>query len=270
MAVTKLANVIDPQVIGTMVEKKLVDAIKFAPLAVLDYTLEGRPGSTVTLPSYAYIGDAEEVAEGEEIPIAQLSESSTEVKIAKIGKGVEITDETVLSGHGNPLDRGASQIVTSISSKVDNMFLAALAGIAENMTHTITGAFSADGVADALVKFGEDIEGDKVLLVSPEEYNVLRKNKDQWAGTGDIAGDILLKGTVGMVQGCQVVVSNKLRGKKAAYIVKPGALALYLKRDTLVEADRDIIHKTTVITADKHFAPYLYDASKAIKVTFGE
>jgi hypothetical protein len=72
-----------------------------------------------------------------------------------------------------------------------------------------------------------------------------------------------------MVQGCQVLVSNKLKeasSKENAYIVKPGALRLFMKRDTLVESDRDIVNKSTTITADKHFAPYLYDASKAIKI----
>ena len=73
-----------------------------------------------------------------------------------------------------------------------------------------------------------------------------------------------------MVQGCQVVISNKLKEANSheyAYIVKPGALRLFTKRNTLVESDRDIINKSTVITVDRHFAPYLYDASKAVKIT---
>ena len=141
------------------------------------------------------------------------------------------------------------------------------------MTHAAAtaGTLAFNDVADALELFGEDIDegGVKALLVSPKQYTGLRKSP-LWLPASDISADIAIKGAVGMVQGCQVVISNKLKeasNKENAFIVKPGALRLYMKRDTLVERDRDIINKTTYVTADKHFAPYLYDASKAIKIT---
>ena len=85
---TYLANLFNPQVIGDMVNKKLVNDVKFAPLCRVDNTLEGRPGDTLTLPSFAYIGDAEEVAEGADIPITQLVANTTSVKVRKVGKGL--------------------------------------------------------------------------------------------------------------------------------------------------------------------------------------
>lgn len=265
---TKLANLFNPQVVGDMINAKLVDAIRFSPLCRVDTNLVGRPGNTITLPSYAYIGDATVVGEGEDIPISQLAESTVEATVAKVGKGVQITDEAILSGYGDPRGEAVSQIVTSIASKVDNDVLTVLEGISGNMLHTATGGFAADVVADALVKFGEDIEGEKVLLVSAEDYAVLRK-ADDWCPASEIAANLVIGGAVGQIHGCQVVISNKLKGKKEAFIVKPGALSLILKRDTLVETDRDIINKSNVLTADKHYVAYLYDASKAIKIALG-
>lgn len=265
---TKLANLFNPQVVGDMINAKLVDAIRFSPLCRIDTNLVGRPGNTLTLPSYAYIGDATAVAEGGDIPIAQLTESTVTATVSKVGKGVQITDEAVLSGYGNPVEEAVDQINTAIASKVDNDVLAVLETVGSGMTHTASGAFSADVVADALVKFGEDIEGEKVILVSAEQYAILRK-ADDWCPASEIAATMVINGAVGMVHGCQVVISNKLAGKKAAYIVKPGALSIILKRDVLVETDRDIINKSTVLTADKHYVAYLYDASKAIKITVG-
>ncbi len=264
---TKLANLFNPQVVGDMIDKKLVDAIRFSPLATVDTTLVGRPGSKLTLPSYAYIGDASVVGEGEDIPVAQLTQSTAEVEIHKIGKGVQITDEAVLSGYGNPEEEAVAQILTALASQADKEMLAVLEGIGSEMTHTGAAVLSADDVADALVKFGEDIDGDKVLLCNAEDYNAIRKAND-WVPASEIAANMVIRGSVGMVHGCQVVISNKLAGKPA-FIVKPGALRLILKRDTLVETDRDIVNKSTVITADKHSVAYLYDASKAIKIARG-
>lgn len=266
---TKLANLFNPQVVGDLVDKKLVDLMRFAPLAKIDTTLEGRPGSTVVLPSFKYIGDATTIGEGEDIPISKLESSSEEVTIHKIAKGVELTDEAVLSGYGDPAGEAVDQLAISLASQTDNEALSALAAITGTMAHetATSGVMTADDVADALVKFGEDIEGAKVLLVNPADYANLRKNKDEWLPASEIAAEMIIQGSVGEVQGCQVVVSNKLTTPNTAYIVKPGALAIYLKRNTLVETDRDIIAKSTVMTADKHLAVYLYDASKAIKIT---
>lgn len=263
---TKLANLFNPQVVGDTINAKLVDAIRFAPLARVDYTLAGRAGDTITLPSYAYIGDAATVAEGADIPIKQLVQSTKTVKIHKIGNGVQITDEAVLSGYGNPVQEAVDQLILSIASQADNEMLATLGTIGSEMTSAVGEAGIVNGIAKALTLFGEDIDGAKALLVSPATYAAIRNTKSWVPGT-ELGAAAIIRGSVGMVHGCEIIVSNKLNGKNAAYIVKPGALAMYLKRDTLVESDRDIINKSTVLTADKHFATYLYNESSAIKLT---
>ena len=269
---TMLTNVVNPQVMADLIDKKLVDFMRFAPLATIDTTLEGRPGSSISLPVYNYIGDASIVSEGADIGIQQLTSSVTPVTIFKIGNGVQITDEAVLSGFGDPLGECAKQLALSIASETDNSLLNVLSNIASPMVYTAgtPGTLAFGDIADALELYGEDIDEDgvKVLLISPKQYTLLRKSSG-WLPASDISADVAIKGVVGMVQGCQVVISNKLTeasNKENAYIVKPGALRLFMKRGTLVESERDIVNKSTVVTADKHFAPYLYDASKAIKI----
>lgn len=269
---TMLANLINPQVLADMIDSKLVDYMRFAPLATIDRTLQGRPGNTITLPSYAYIGDASTVAEGADIGISQLTASSTPVTIHKIGNGVQITDEAVLSGFGDPLGEATKQLTLSIASQVDNEFLGVLNAITSPKVHTAAtaGTLAFNDVADALELFGEDVEDGsaRALLISPKQYTGLRKTPG-WLPASDVSAELAIRGVVGMVQGCQVIVSNKLKEASShenAFIVKAGALRLFMKRGVLVESDRDIINKSTVITADSHFAPYLYDASKAIKI----
>lgn len=50
---TKIADMIDPEVMATMVSAELPNKIKFAPLATIDTTLQGRPGSTLSVPKFA-------------------------------------------------------------------------------------------------------------------------------------------------------------------------------------------------------------------------
>lgn len=267
---TLLSNLVDPRVYADIIDTKLVDLMRFAPLATIDTTLVGRPGSTIYLPVFSYIGDASTLSEGTDVTIKQLTSSAQPVQIYKIANGVQITDEAVLSGMGDPLGEAANQLALSIASQVDNDLLAALTAIASPMVQSVAvpGTMDFDDVADALELFGEDIDGTKVLVCSPKQYTGLRKSPD-WIPGVDIAGEIAIKGVVGMVQGCQVLVSNKLKeasNKENAFIVKPGALRLFMKRDTLIESDRDIVNFSQVITASKHFAPYLYDASKAVRI----
>ena len=269
---TLLTNLVNPQVMADLIDKKLVDLMRFAPLATIDTTLQGRPGNTISLPAYSYIGDASTVSEGADIGISQLIEAAATATIHKIGNGVQITDEAVLSGYGDPLGEATKQLALSIASQVDNEFIGVLNAITSPMVHTAgtPGTLAFGDIADALELFGEDIEDGsaRVLVVSPKQYTLLRKTTG-WLPASDVSADLAIKGSVGMVQGCQVLVSNKLKeasNKENAYIVKPGALRLFMKRGVLVESDRDIINKSTVITADSHFAPYLYDASKAVKI----
>ena len=275
MATTVLENLVNPQVMADLVEKKLHDLIRFSPLAEVDETLAGKPGDTLYLPSYSYIGDASTLGEGSVLTPVSLNAATVSVGIHKVAQGVELTDEAVLSGYGDPMGQAAMQIATAIANCVDNEMLTALEGIGATMTYSTSASTVAIEPVDinkALEKFGEDIDvGEKVVIVSPALYTKIRNTNSTWLPASEIAADRIIRGAVGEVYGCQVIVSNKLKEAAAtsenAYIVKPGALRLILKRDTLVETDRNILKFCTVITGSKHEACYLYDASKAIKLT---
>lgn len=267
MATTLLSNMVNPQVLADMIDKKLVDLVRFAPLATIDYTLQGAPGSIITLPTFNYIGDAATLAENSELTPVALTTSTVSVPIHKLAKGVEITDEAMLSGYGDPVDEIARQLALAIASQMDNEMLAVLASIASNMTQAKAGAAVAPAdLSAALELFGEDIDmAQKAALVSPALYTQLRTTTG-WLPASEISAERLIRGAVGEAYGCQIIISNKLTTSGAAYIVMPGALRYFLKRDTLIEQDRDILYFKNVYTASKHGVCYLYDASRAIKI----
>lgn len=317
---TKLANLFDPEVVGDIIDRKLINALRFAPLAEIDDTLVGRAGDELTMPFYNYIGAATAVNEGADIPIAVLSQETTKVKVQKIGRAVQFTDEALLSGAGDIAGEAARQVVLAINDKVEGLLIDNMGAVA-SLTKTIAAATggtdaAADDISDALTLLGEDIDGAKVLLCPPALYGRLRKTA-HWIPNTEMGADMIVRGTVGMIHGCQVVVSNRLAGAgyktyalttdtavasgktyyilnalgqyevvanpvtadiatyyeqtavsagNVAYIVKPGALRIVMKRDTLVEFDRDIIDETNVVKASKLFAPYVYNANGVIKL----
>ena len=264
MAQTKLANLIDPQVLADYVDEKLINKIVFAPLADVDMTLVGAPGDTIEFPTYAYIGAAEDLTEGSAMSCVSLNASTVSKKIKEAGKAVDLTDTARLSAYGNPVDEIGKQLLKSMSDKIDIDFLATLNGI--DSTMTVSGVSTVLDISDSLEKFGEDIDGQKGLLVPPALYTKIRNTKD-WAPASEFAAGALVRGAVGQIFGCDIVVSNRLKTPNQAYIVKPGALKLILKRDSLVERDRDILSRVNVYTITKHYVTYLYNAANAIKLT---
>ena len=78
---TKLTSLINPQVMADMIDRKLVNAMKFTPLCKVDDTL-GRADRHTS--AVAYIGDAVDVAELINFDISELTASTQEVKVKRL------------------------------------------------------------------------------------------------------------------------------------------------------------------------------------------
>lgn len=265
---TKLENLIDPEVMADFIDAKLEASIRFTGLATVNRELEGRPGSVLTVPAWKYIGDATEIAEGEAIPLDKLETSEKTMTIKKAGKGVEITDESALSGMGDPIGQANQQLLTSIANKVDNDLLTALSGATQ--TYAAVGGLTVANLDGALQVFNDEDDAQVVLIANPADAAVLRADAGkQWLGGTELGANRVVTGAFGEILGAETVRSKKLT-KGTAYLVKVGALVLMLKRNAQVETDRDIIKKTTVITADEHYGAYLFDPTKAVKINISD
>lgn len=268
---TLKTNLFIPEVIGDMVNAKLTDNIAFSDILVEDTNLVGNPGDTITVPVFEYIGDAVDVPENQPIDASLLTSKTTKATVKKAAKGVGITDEAATSGYGDPIGEATRQLGTSIASKIDNDTLTTLGTIIAGMTvGDGTASISADFIADALVKFGEDLTNGELMVgyIAPTQLAQIRKDPN-WIPASDIAAEIRIRGTVGMIHGVQLKVSNKIKasaGKITGFIVRKGAVCLVRKKDTNIEVDRIAKNKRTDIYADNHYTTYLADASKAIKL----
>lgn len=284
---TKLANMVDPEVMADMVSAKIPSKIVATPFAKVDTTLQGTPGSTITVPQYAYIGDAADLAEGVKADTAKLETSTTEATIKKAVKAVEITDEAKLSGYGDPEGEAVKQLSKSIASKMDVDVMAALTGDGVQLTYDGSSkAISYEGIVDAIDLFAEEYNSEKVMFVNPAQVTTLRKDANFISADKYGAGtNVMMTGEVGRIANTRIVPSKKIAkaGSSSAYtyscpIVKltneaeaeddAPAVTIYMKRGVNLEADRDILAKKDVYSVDQHYTVALSNTSKVVLAKF--
>lgn len=275
MTQTKIAQLVNPEVMADMVSAKLPKMIKFTPLAYVERELVGQPGNTLTVPKWEYSGDAKDIEEGVAIEPDQLTTKKSTMTIKKAGKGIELTDEAVLSGLGDPIGQATHQIALSIANKVDND----LVEEAKKATQFVAEApTTGDALDKALAMFADEEDARYVAIINPADAIELRKDTaKEWIRGSEIGANIVVSGTFGEAHGVQIVRSKKVDKGKGFLVkvsavetdtddvAKYGAFVINLKRDVAIETDRDILKKTTVITGDEHYGVYLYDPSKVVK-----
>ena len=214
--ITQSENVLDPEVLATMVSAKLTAGMKFAPLAQVDNTLQGAPGSTIEFPAWNYIGDAEDIQEGEPIEESKLTYGKRAATIKEVGKGAPITDTAIAIGIGNPEGELVSQLSTSIDNKRDNDCLACLKGA----TQTASVEATLDGLQQALDTFNfEDDNAQIVLVCSPKAAGQLRLSAAKEFTGAKAVQDPISSGVYGELLGVQIMRSRKLDANEA-YLTK--------------------------------------------------
>lgn len=271
---TKLAQLINPEVMADMVSAKVDKAVRVIPYAKVDTTLQGQAGSTISVPKYAYIGEAVDVAEGEDIPVRQMAVSSKQYEIKKAAIGGILTDEAVLSGYGNPVGELTNQMALSIGGKTDTDGYEEL--ITAPTAYTASGAISYEEIVKAIDLFEEETNTEKAMFVHPKQATQLRLDPN-FIDKSKYGNQVMVDGEIGMVGNARIVSSKKVKVADGAYlnpIVKleedtetedaSPALTIFLKRDTNVETDRIARNRSTEITGDKMYVVALTNETKVI------
>lgn len=278
MTQTKIENLVNPQVMGDMVAAKLPKKLRVAPFATIDRTLVGVPGNTITVPSYTYIGDAEDVNEGVEAGVVTLGTSTKTATIKKAMKAVELTDEAVLSGYGDPVGNAENQLALAVASKIDNDALDALLATNTRKYDSKTKAISYDVIVDAIDLFEEEVNTEKVMFVNPKQVTTLRKDPN-FISADKYPANVVMSGEIGTIANTRIVPTKKVKlDTTSAFYTCPiiklthddeteqdtAALTVYLKRDPNVEVDRKSLKRTTEISIDEFYTVAVSDDSKVV------
>lgn len=273
---TTLVNgdVFDPEVVSDMINAKVTAKAAMTGYIKVDNTLEGAPGSTVTVPKWGYIGEAEDLGEGQPIDTTKMAFTTSQYTIKKIGKGVRLTDEAQLSGYGNPMGTATNQVALSISEKLDNDRVTVLYE-SKNVHDASTAVIKYSAIVDGVDMFNEEEDSKKVILIHSKQKTQLRKDPD-FLAADKLAAELLVSGAIGRIAGCDVVISNKVKCESGVYynpIIKLNndveaeddmpAVTYFLKRGNLVEHHREPgVADDIICTA--HGMPALTNEAKVV------
>lgn len=283
MATTMLTDIINPEVMGDMIEAKIPHMLKFTPFAKVDTTLKGVPGDTKTVPSWNFIGAAEDLAEDGEIVPKKLTASTAEFTIKCAAQSVGISQKSINSGMGDPVGTAESQLAKSIAVKVDADVLAALLTASQKYDGSAT-VIKYAGVVDAVGVLNEEEITDKVLFVNPAQVTALRKDSD-FMDKNKYGNDVMVSGEIGMIAGVRIVPSNQIVAADGKYVcplvkLEPvsadteyteaelPAVTIFLKADTQVDHEWFPKKQMHDVTAAKYYGAALTNASKVVLATF--
>lgn len=274
--VTTLVNgdVFDPQVVSDMINAKVEKKAAMKGYVKVNSTLQGVPGSEVTVPRWGYIGEAVDLEEGQPIDSTKMAFTTAKYGIKKIGKGVMLTDEAQMCGYGNPMGTATTQIAMSIDEKLDNDEVAVMYE-SQNIVDASTAAIKYTAVVDGVDMFGEEEDSKKVIFIHSKQKTQLRKDPD-FLSADKFAPGVMQNGVIGRIAGCDVKVSNKVKLEEGVYynpIVKLNndaeteddmpAITYFLKRGNLVEHKRHVgVGDEIVCTA--HGMPAMTNESKIV------
>jgi major head protein len=278
MTQTKIVNLVNPEVMGDMIAAKLPKKLQVIPFAAIDRTLVGVPGDTITVPSYTYIGDAEDVNEGVEAGVVVLGTSTKKATIKKAMKAVELTDEAILSGYGDPVGNAENQLALSVASKIDSDALEALLKTNTRKHDSKTKAISYEVIVDAIDLFEEEVNTEKVMFVNPKQVTTLRKDPN-FISADKYPNQVVMTGEIGSIANTRIVPTKKVAlDTTSAFYTCPiiklthddetekdtPALTVYLKRDPNVEVDRKSLKRSTEISIDEFYTVAVSDDSKVV------
>lgn len=273
-AETKASNLVDPEVMAPAIAGKMGKAIKFAPYADIDSSLQGQPGSTITRPKYGYIGAAADLVEGVAMDTTAMSMTTTEVTVKETGKAVEITEKAIITNVGGTVSEAENQLGLSMADKVDIDYVAAL----DKALQTVAGSpTTTANILAGIDVFDTESDINLVLFINPKDYTKLVQNLLTVGGS--VQERAITTGQVSELLGLKAIERTKRVAEGKGYLQvfsttapedsegQSSAIEIVLKQEVSVQKDTDILKRTVVIATNRHYAVNLKNDKGVVKFT---
>ena len=279
MAQTTSAQTINPEVFGDMAQAEFAGKVRVggSPAVLQDNTLEGAPGETAHFPKWGALGELDDLVETTPLDPEAMSTSDSTATIKEAGKAVEITDRSRLVGLGDPEAEARRQFGILAARKVDADLItqaqadesAAGGGTPYAVTTTAT-SFGWAAMLEAFGLFGDEFEADEFagVFINSAQFGQAA-NDEQFINASKLGADTVVRtGQLGVIGGVPVYITNRIAAGKFL-VLKNNSLGLLYKQRPLVESDRDILARSTVVTTTLHYAVKRLDDKGVAVATLG-
>ena len=264
------------------------------PLADVDRTLESHEGDTLKVPTWTDKAEASEVKEGQAIPVHKMTQGYTKATVKKFGLGESFTDESDIERLGNNIQHATNQIGTAIAQAADTYLM----NEALKVKNTLSTTADVDGIDAMEAFFDTDVkDAAYTLICSPKTQLAINKSVREYTKGSDVGAQIALSGAVPTALGASIYRTKKMpddkiivvfssaedieNAKKLDQALKDGTadekeleslnsgrpFKWLVKRDILIEPDRDKKKQINYIYGTQIAAPYIQNPSKLLVVS---
>lgn len=288
---TTKADLLDPEVLGSMVTNTTQAQMRFMPLADIDRTLVGTEGDTIKVPMWTDNAVAQEVAEGTAIPVTKMSQGYTTATVSKFGIGEAFTDEADIERFGDNVSHATLKISNALAQYGDKKLME----LALASKNTLTTTADIDGIDAMIGSFNTDVDGAAYTLIcSPKTRLALKRAVREYTKGSDTGAQLAISGAESLALGASVAATNNMADGKIVVVLSSAqdialqkardaggsltdqelealnsgrAFKWYVKRDAMIEADRDKSRQINYLYGTEIAAPYIQNPSKVLVAT---
>lgn len=269
MANTINTNVIVPEVYASLVREKVAGKCKIAQFLVNLGDLHGKVGETLTMPKWAYIGDAKDWDINTPMDVTKMKQTSTTATIKAIAApAVEVADYDNEVELGNAIEEAANQQAEGISRKYDTDAIACALESPLKYKLATKNTVTQDELIAMLGLYGDDRDSadfDAIVIHSafaPSFYKMDMFVKRDLTMATDGNG-VAVNGCIGYFLNIPVILSDRLYDSSNTegfiLMMKKNAISIIPKENPFAETARDASLRRTTIYLSQFYAMSLTD-----------
>jgi len=274
MATTKIANIIDPEIVGEVAVAEFENKSVLAGSGAMEIDQNSEVkagGQRVLIPRWNLASSAWQ-ALSESTPMTARGVSSTPEYGVVVRRGdlFAIQDTAKIVSAQDPNAEVGRQVGENVTDGIDSTFIQLLAGAtpAANRISNTGANITVSNIVDLKLKLGDRLKDLSILVLHSKQFGDLLKAKEvTYKDAAEIMPGTGITGEIPTIMGTVILISDKITvtaGSPNTYTaigLGRGALYLGYQREVLVETDRDIAQLEDYIGYSLHFVPHLRGVS---------
>ena len=275
-----LGHVIDPELLTDYVTAMYFESAAFARSGIVgSVTIPNLRefSEAIEMPSWNIIPEMQRLTPGNDITLNNLQDKREIHPVVRLFNGIQNLDVAALIAKDDPNAEVSRQIATNTAIGWDDAYVATLqGGAASNTGNQVADTAAPPAATDitALQNVFADIfvqvmgGGTKgTLAMRSAVHNAYRELGLIGESTlgGQLQNQIANTGTLGNILGSTIIIDDQIHrgnivgtslslttGDALTYLCGMGSINSSVQREILVEQDRDVAKKSTIITWDVH------------------